>query len=109
MLNRRAGPAIEFNRPGLEAQLPRYLANVEQRIAKAKAATPAAPRSRGDAGRFIPVSAKREHRHCRRSAREPGFIRAQLLSLGMVDWFLHRVYDELAGPLTDAVAPIPPK
>jgi glyoxylase-like metal-dependent hydrolase (beta-lactamase superfamily II) len=24
------------------------------------------------------------------------------------DWFLHRVYDELNGPLTDAIAPIPP-
>jgi len=27
----------------------------------------------------------------------------------LVDWFLHRVYDELTGPLTDAIAPIPPK
>jgi glyoxylase-like metal-dependent hydrolase (beta-lactamase superfamily II) len=27
----------------------------------------------------------------------------------LVDWTLHRVYDELAGPLTDAIAPIPPK
>jgi hypothetical protein len=27
----------------------------------------------------------------------------------LVDWFLHRVYDELAGPLTDAIAPIPQK
>jgi glyoxylase-like metal-dependent hydrolase (beta-lactamase superfamily II) len=26
-----------------------------------------------------------------------------------VDWCLHRVYDELSGPLTDAIAPIPPK
>jgi len=26
-----------------------------------------------------------------------------------VDWYLHRVYDELAGPLTDAIAPIPRK
>ena len=25
----------------------------------------------------------------------------------LVDWFLHRVYDELAGPLTDDIAPIP--
>ena len=23
-------------------------------------------------------------------------------------WFLHRVYDELDGPLSDAIAPIPP-
>ena len=27
----------------------------------------------------------------------------------LVDWYLHRVYDELSGPLTDAIAPIPPK
>ena len=27
----------------------------------------------------------------------------------LVDWFLHRVYDELNGPLTDAIAPIPAK
>jgi glyoxylase-like metal-dependent hydrolase (beta-lactamase superfamily II) len=25
------------------------------------------------------------------------------------DWFLHRVYDELAGPLGDEIAPIPPR
>jgi hypothetical protein len=25
----------------------------------------------------------------------------------LVDWFLHRVYDELAGPLSDDIAPIP--
>ncbi len=25
----------------------------------------------------------------------------------VVDWFLHRVYDELNGPLTNAIAPIP--
>ena len=25
----------------------------------------------------------------------------------LVDWYLHRVYDELAAPLTDAIAPIP--
>ena len=28
--------------------------------------------------------------------------------LQLVDWYLHRVYDELEGPLTDAIAPIPP-
>jgi glyoxylase-like metal-dependent hydrolase (beta-lactamase superfamily II) len=27
----------------------------------------------------------------------------------LVDWYLHRVYDELNGPLTNAIAPIPPK
>jgi hypothetical protein len=26
-----------------------------------------------------------------------------------VDWYMHRVYDELTGPLTDAIAAIPPK
>jgi len=26
----------------------------------------------------------------------------------LVDWYLHRVYDELDGPLSDAIAPIPP-
>ena len=25
----------------------------------------------------------------------------------LVDWYLHRVYDKLSGPLTDAIAPIP--
>ena len=27
----------------------------------------------------------------------------------LVDWYLHRVYDELAGPLSDAIAPVPRK
>lgn len=31
----------------------------------------------------------------------------QLFSVYLVDWFLHRVYDELAGPLTDAITPAP--
>ncbi len=30
-----------------------------------------------------------------------------LFDLYLVDWYLHRVYDELAGPLTDAIAPPP--
>ena len=38
-----AGPAIEFNKPGLDAQLPGYLKQLEQRIAKAEAATPPPP------------------------------------------------------------------
>jgi hypothetical protein len=25
----------------------------------------------------------------------------------LVDWYLHRVYDELNGPLSDEIAPIP--
>jgi cyclase len=27
----------------------------------------------------------------------------------LVDWYLHRVYEELDGPLTNAIAPIPPR
>jgi hypothetical protein len=27
----------------------------------------------------------------------------------LVDWYLHRVYEELDGPLTDAIAAIPPR
>jgi cyclase len=38
-----AGPAIEFNRPGLESQLPGYLKQLEQRIAKAAATSPPPP------------------------------------------------------------------
>jgi cyclase len=30
-------------------------------------------------------------------------------TLYLVDWTMHRVYDELSGPLTDAIAPIPPR
>ena len=37
-----AGPAIEFNRPGLERQLPDYIRSIEQRIAEGEAATPPA-------------------------------------------------------------------
>jgi glyoxylase-like metal-dependent hydrolase (beta-lactamase superfamily II) len=33
----------------------------------------------------------------------------QAFTVYLVDWYLHRVYDELGGPLTDAIAPIPPK
>ena len=35
-----AGPAIDFNKPGLESQLPGYLKQLEQRIAKGEATTP---------------------------------------------------------------------
>jgi glyoxylase-like metal-dependent hydrolase (beta-lactamase superfamily II) len=31
----------------------------------------------------------------------------QAFQVQLVDWYLHRVYDELNGPLTDAIAPIP--
>jgi glyoxylase-like metal-dependent hydrolase (beta-lactamase superfamily II) len=31
----------------------------------------------------------------------------QQFRLYLVDWTLHRVYDELNGPLSDAIAPIP--
>jgi cyclase len=33
----------------------------------------------------------------------------QAFKIYLVDWFLHRVYEELDGPLTDAIAPIPPR
>jgi glyoxylase-like metal-dependent hydrolase (beta-lactamase superfamily II) len=33
----------------------------------------------------------------------------QLFDIYLVDWYLHRVYDELAGPLTDAITPPPAK
>ncbi|MDQ3069488.1 MAG: MBL fold metallo-hydrolase [Acidobacteriota bacterium] len=33
----------------------------------------------------------------------------QAFRVQLVDWFLHRVYDELEGPLSDAIAPIPRK
>jgi hypothetical protein len=33
----------------------------------------------------------------------------QAFAVQLVDWYLHRVYDELNGPLTDAIAPIPPR
>src|SRR5262245_18198305 len=33
----------------------------------------------------------------------------QAFAVQLVDWYLHRVYDELNGPLSDAIAPIPPK
>ena len=38
---------------------------------------------------------------------QPAVNRA--FEIQLVDWFLHRVYDELNGTLTDAIAPIPPK
>ena len=32
-----------------------------------------------------------------------------LFAVYLVDWYLHRVYDELAGPLKDAITPPPPR
>jgi glyoxylase-like metal-dependent hydrolase (beta-lactamase superfamily II) len=32
----------------------------------------------------------------------------QEFEIEIVSWFLYRVYDELNGPMTDAIAPIPP-
>ena len=37
------GPALEFNRPGLETQLPGYIASLEKRVATAEASSPQAP------------------------------------------------------------------
>src|SRR5205823_4889326 len=36
------GPALEFNRPGVEQQLPRYIESLESKVAAAEAATPQA-------------------------------------------------------------------
>jgi len=36
-----AGPAIEFNRPGMETQIPDYIKSLQARVAKAEAASPA--------------------------------------------------------------------
>jgi cyclase len=33
----------------------------------------------------------------------------QAFDVQLVDWYLHRVYDELNGPLSDAIGPIPPR
>jgi len=62
-----AGPALEFNRPGLETQLPGYLASIEQRIKKAEAVTPAPPelprlKKALEDGRFF-LEQKRAVRH----------------------------------------------
>lgn len=35
--------------------------------------------------------------------------RNQEFKIYLADWYMHRVYDELNGPLTDAIAPIPAK
>jgi len=239
-----AGPAIEFNRPGLESQLPGYLKSIEQRIARAEAVTPAPPelprlKQALEDGRFF-LDQKKRVQHtlpaltysrqltlhlgnrevqvlhhdravtpgdsflylpkekivitgdllvnpisfalssyptgwlrtleyidgldatllvpghgeplrdkkllhatmgvfrellkqgaaARARGLDPDAARAEILpslrelktqitgdvpaannafDIQLVDWFLHRVYDELAGPLTDAIAPIPPK
>lgn len=239
-----AGPAIEFNRPGLESQLPGYLAGIEQRIKKAEAVTPTPPelphlKKALDEGRFF-LEQKMAVRHtlptltfsrqltlhlgdrevqvrhhdravtpgdaflylpkeqivitgdllvnpvsfalssyptgwlrtlehidgldaalivpghgepladktllratmgvfreliaqgaaARARGLDPDAARAEIMpslrtlmlqisgdvpaanrafEIQLVDWFLHRVYDELAGPLTDAIAPIPPQ
>lgn len=239
-----AGPAIEFNRPGLETQLPGYLSSIEQRIAKAEAITPAPPelprlKKALDDGRFF-LDQKKRVQHtlptltytsqltlhlgereiqvlhhdravtpgdsflylpkekilitgdllvnpisfalssyptgwlhtleyidgleatvivpghgeplrdkkllhatmgvfrellkqgaaARARGLDPDAARVEILpslrelktqftgdvpaannafEIQLVDWFLHRVYDELAGPMTDAIAPIPPK
>jgi cyclase len=220
-----AGPAIEFNKPGLDTQLPGYLKQLEQRIAKAEAATPTPPElprlkqanttytdeltlklggreiqvlhhdravTPGDTFVYLPkekivitgdllvnpvsfalssypsgwiktlefidaldasiivpghgaplrdetllkttLAVFRElvKRGADAKARglDPDAARAEIIpqikelampitgdtpagnrafETQLVDWFLHRVYDELNGPLTDAIAPIPPK
>jgi cyclase len=62
-----AGPALDFNRPGLETQLPAYIRTLEQRVAAADAATPPAAdlvalREALDEARFF-LDQKRSVRH----------------------------------------------
>ncbi len=62
-----AGPALEFNRPGLETQLPAYLKSLEQRIATGEAATPPSSdlprlkRARDDGRFFLEQKANVHH------------------------------------------------
>ena len=155
-----AGPAIEFNRPGLDTQLPAYLDAVGRRLTAAEAATPPS----ADAPRLkLALEAGQSFLEQKRSVRttlpnmtysdrltinlggrallaggadakarglDPDAAREALMpglhdlmvqitgdnprvnqafTIQLVDWFLHRVYDELNGPLDDTIAPIPPK
>jgi cyclase len=61
------GPALEFNRPGIESQLPAYIASLEPRLAAAEASQPPAPgaaalRRRVEDARFF-LEQKRGVRH----------------------------------------------
>jgi cyclase len=211
-----AGPALDFNKPGLEQQLPAYLAQLDQRIAKAEAATPSPNQTYTDTltvklgGREIQVlhrdraitpgdsflylpqekiviagdllinpvtyalssyptgwintleyidsldasiivpghgeplgderllqatiavlkDLQKRGADAKSHGLDPDAARAEIMpqikdlmiaitgdqpavnrafEIQLVDWFLHRVFDELNGPLTDAIAPIPPK
>jgi glyoxylase-like metal-dependent hydrolase (beta-lactamase superfamily II) len=61
------GPALDFNRPGIESQLPAYIASLERGLATAEAARPPAPeapalRRRLEEDRFL-LEQKRSVRH----------------------------------------------
>lgn len=61
------GPALEFNRPGLEQQLPQFIASIERRVADGEAANPPPanlPRLKQalEQGRFF-LSQKKSVRH----------------------------------------------
>lgn len=49
-----AGPAIDFNEPGLEDQLPGHIASVEEELASLQSAAAAAPAPSGDATKAPP-------------------------------------------------------
>jgi len=90
-----AGPAIEFNRAGLESQLPAYLGGIEQKIAKAEAVTPAPPelarlKNALDAGRFF-LQEKRRVQHTL-----PTLTYANALTLHLGDREIHVLHRDRA-------------
>ena len=94
-----AGPALTSNQPGLDTFIPGHIRDVEKQVAAAK--------EKGldvDGARASILDGVRDLR--------PAFTRGDPalndpFELYLVDWFLHRVYEELAGPLSDEIAPIP--
>jgi glyoxylase-like metal-dependent hydrolase (beta-lactamase superfamily II) len=101
-----AGPAIEFNRPGLDTQLPAYLKNLEQRIATARTATspstdlPRLERSLED-GRFF-LDQKRSVRHVL-----PDVTFGTRLTLHMGDREIHVLHHDRAVTPGDAFVYLP--
>lgn len=113
-----AGPAIGFNRPGLEATLivpghgeplrDKTLLHATMSVFRELLKQGAAAKARGldpDAARAEIMPGLREL-----MVQITGDVPAVNNAFGvqLVDWYLHRVYDELNGPLTDAIAAIPP-
>ncbi len=49
----------------------------------------------------------REEKAAKERGLDPDQAKVAAFQVQLVDWYLHRVYDELNGPLTDAIAAIP--